>query len=96
MGGDMMEIKSDLSVAQEQATALTTAKDQLLVDASSVTLDGQTTVQGNPKAKAVIQRSGEMANQIKTALATTMEHLHSVASDFEAVDQEGAQAIKGE
>lgn len=92
----MMEIKSDLSVAQEQATALTTAKEQLLVDASSVTLDEQTTVQGNPKAKAVIQRSGEMANQIKTALATTMEHLHSVASDFKAVDQEGAQAIKGE
>ncbi len=96
MGGDMMEIKSDLSVAQEQATALTAAKDQLLVDVSSVTLDEQTTVQGNPKAKAVIQRSGEMANQINTALATTMEHLHSVANDFEAVDQEGAQAIKGE
>ena len=53
-------------------------------------------MQGNPKAKAVIQRSGEMANQVKTALATTMEHLHSVASDFEAVDQEGAQALKGE
>ena len=96
MGGDLMEIKSDVSVAQQQATALTTAKDQLLADASSVTLDEQTTVQGNPKAKAVIQRSGGMANQVKTALATTMEHLHSVASDFEVVDQEGAQAIKGE
>ena len=96
MGGDLMEIKSDLSATQQQATALTAAKDQLLADASSVTLDEQTTVQGNPKAKAVIQRSGEMANQVKTALATTMEHLHSVASDFEVVDQEGAQAIKGE
>lgn len=53
-----MEIKSDLSAAQQHATALTAAKDQLLADASSVTLDEQTTVQGNPKAKAVIQRSG--------------------------------------
>ncbi|MCY7155655.1 TIGR04197 family type VII secretion effector [Streptococcus gallolyticus subsp. gallolyticus] len=91
-----MKIKSDLSAAQQQATALTTAKDQLLADASLVTLDEQTTVQGNPKAKAVIQRSGGMANQIKIAITTTMAHLHSVASDFEAVDQEGAQAIKGE
>ena len=91
-----MEIKSDLSAAQQHATALTTAKDQLLADASSVTLDEQTTVQGNPKAKAVIQRSGEIANQMKTAITTTMEHLHSVVSDFEAVDQEGSQAIKGE
>lgn len=96
MGGDLMGIKSDLSAAQQHATALTTAKEQLLADASSVTLDEQTTVQGNPKAKAVIQRSGEIANQMKTTVTTTMEHLHSVASDFEAVDQEGAQAIKGE
>jgi len=96
MGGDLMELKSDLSAAQQHATALTTAKDQLLADASSVTLDEQTTVQGNPKAKAVIQRSGEMASQMKTAITTTMAHLHSVASDFEVVDQEGAQAIKGE
>ena len=49
-----MEIKSDLSAAQQQATALTTAKEQLLADASSVTLDEQTTVQGNPKARIVI------------------------------------------
>jgi len=96
MGGDLMEIKSDVSVAQQQATALSAAKDMLLTDVSLVTLDDQTTVQGNPKAKAAIQKSGEVATQIQAGIASTIEHLHSVASDFEVVDQEGAQALKGE
>lgn len=91
-----MEIKSDVSVAQQQATALSSAKDRLLTDLSSVTLDEQTTVQGNPKAKVAIQKSGEVATQIQATITSTIEHLHSVASDFEVVDQEGAQALKGE
>ena len=65
MGGDLMEIKSDLSAAQQPATALTIAKDQLLADASSVTLDEQTTMQGNSKAKGVIQRSGKWLTRLK-------------------------------
>lgn len=66
----MPDIKSDLSGAQQKATALKSATD-IMIQSSSITneTDTQTTVAGNTNAQEAIQIAQGTAKQISLAIA---------------------------
>lgn len=88
----MGTIKSDKEVAQTHATALSTTSEGLSSQIS-VTKDEMTTVQGNNTAKDLIDNLISVSTEIKSAIQTAGSNLQSVASDFEVVDQAGADSF---
>ncbi|KMN42444.1 TIGR04197 family type VII secretion effector [Bacillus sp. LK2] len=88
----MSGIKSDLGRAQQKATALKSATD-ILIQSSSISneTDTQTTVAGNTNAQEAIQIAQETAKQVALAIATAANNIHSVAGNFEALDQLASQ-----
>lgn len=83
----MDTIKSDFSGASQKATALKTATKEL-TQTSTITTDNQTTVSGNKNAQEVIQLAQTSAAAIANAVNQAATNLQSVASEFEAVDQQ--------
>ena len=89
----MSTVKSDLNVAQMYASQLKNAC-QSLTAVAVASQDDLTTLQGNNKAHQCLAKDQNLASQITTAVTLTSERLHSVASDFEALDEAGANGFR--
>lgn len=88
-----MAIKSDFGGAQEKATALKNATDNIL-QSTSLTNDTQTTVSGNINAQEAITAAQETAKQIAAAISLASVNIQSVAEDFEVLDQSISQTMR--
>ena len=82
----MSTVKSDINLAQTYATQLKNAC-QSLTDIAVASQDDLTTLQGNNKAHQCLTKAQNLASQITAAVTLTSERLHSVASDFKALDE---------
>ena len=89
----MSTVKSDLNIAQTYATQLKNACQSLTAIAAA-SQDDLTTLQGNNKAHQCLTKAQNLASQITTAVTLTSERLHSVAGDFEALDEAGANSFR--
>ncbi|EHI74718.1 type VII secretion effector [Streptococcus criceti] len=89
----MGTIQSNRDIAQQHATALSAASDQLAAIQVS-DKDDSTTVAGNTNAHSVIDLAQESSSMISSAIESVMTSLHSVASGFEAADNGAAGTIK--
>lgn len=89
----MSTVKSDLNIAQTYATQLKNACQSLTAIATA-SQDDLTTLQGNNKAHQCLTKDQNLASQITAAVTLTSERLHSVASDFEAVDEAAANSFR--
>ena len=89
----MSTVKSDLNLAQMYASQLKNACQSLTAIAVA-SQDDLTTLQGNNKAHQCLAKDQNLASQITTAVTLTSERLHSVASDFEALDEAGANGFR--
>ena len=89
----MSTVKSDLNIAQMYASQLKNAC-QSLTDIAVASQDELTTLQGNNKAHQCLAKDQNLASQITTAVTLTSERLHSVARDFEALDEAGANGFR--
>ena len=89
----MSTVKSDINLAQTYASQLKNAC-QSLTDIAVASQDELTTLQGNNKAHQCLAKDQNLASQITTAVTLTSERLHSVARDFEALDEAGANGFR--
>ena len=89
----MATVKSDLNIAQTYATQLKNACQSLTAIAAA-SHDDITTLQGNNKAHQCLTKAQNLASQITVAVTLTSERLHSVASDFEALDEAAANGFR--
>ena len=89
----MTTVKSDLNLAQMYASQLRNAC-QSLTTIAVASQDDLTTLQGNNKAHQCLTKAQNLASQITAAVTLTSERLHSVASDFEALDEAGANGFR--
>ena len=89
----MSTVKSDLNIAQMYASQLKNACQSLTAIAVA-SQDELTTLQGNNKAHQCLTKSQNLASQISAAVTLTLERLHSIASDFEALDEAGANGFR--
>ena len=88
----MSRVKSDLNLAQTYASQLKSACQSLTAIAVA-SQDDLTTLQGNNKAHQCLTKDQNLASQITAAVTLTSERLHSVASDFEALDVAAANGF---
>lgn len=88
--GFMTTIRSDKETAQTYASQLVTTC-QTLSDVGNASKDTQTELQGNTKAHDLMEESKSLLAQIVSSVETASQNFHSVASDFEVVDQAGAE-----
>jgi len=89
----MSTVKSDINIAQTYATQLKNACQSLTAIAAA-SQDDLTTLQGNTKAHQCLTKAQNLASQISAAVTLTSERLHSIASDFEALDEAGANGFR--
>ena len=89
----MTTVKSDLNLAQMYASQLRNAC-QSLTTIAVASQDDLTTLQGNNKAHQCLTKAQNLASQISAAVTLTSERLHSVASDFEALDEAAANGFR--
>ena len=89
----MSTVKSDLNIAQTYASQLKNAC-QSLTAINVASQDDLTTLQGNNKAHQCLTKAQNLASQISAAVTLTSERLHSVASDFEALDEAAANGFR--
>ncbi|RXX20383.1 TIGR04197 family type VII secretion effector [Streptococcus oralis] len=89
----MSTVKSDLNLAQTYASQLKNACQSLTAIAMA-SQDDLTTLQGNNKAHQCLTKDQNLASQISAAVTLTSERLHSVASDFEALDEAAANDFR--
>lgn len=87
-------IQSNQETARTYASQLVDAC-QALTDIAAANQDRQTTLQGNGKAHQVMLQTQTLASQISSAISTAANNLHSVASEFEAVDNTEAENFRG-
>lgn len=90
----MGTVKSNQEVAHTYASQLANAC-QTLSSSGTVSKDTQTNLAGNTRCHEAIDKSATILAQITSAVKTASDNLHSVASDFEAVDQAGAKSFGG-
>ncbi|MBP2622607.1 TIGR04197 family type VII secretion effector [Streptococcus oricebi] len=87
-----VEIKSDASIASQHATALINSLASLKVDA---TIKDETSVlQGNEKAKEVIDKSDSLAADFMSDLSTFQQLVQTTAADFQVVDEQLSTGIQ--
>ena len=89
----MTTVKSDLNLAQMYASQLRNAC-QSLTTIAVASQDDLTTLQGNNKAHQCLTKDQNLASQISAAVTLTSERLHSVASDFEVLDEATANGFR--
>ena len=89
----MSTVKSDLNLAQTYASQLKNACQSLTAIAMA-SQDDLTTLQGNNKAHQCLTKAQNLASQISAAVTLTSERLHSVASDFEALDEAATNGFR--
>lgn len=90
----MGTVKSNQEVAHTYASQLANAC-QTLSSSATVSKDTQTNLAGNTRCHEAIDKSATILAQITSAVKTASDNLHSVANDFEAVDQAGAKSFGG-
>lgn len=90
----MVDIKSDLTLAQQYASDIATAC-QTLESIGEICKDSSTELDGNTSSHTAIDKASSLLSQVTGAVSDASEHLHSVASDFEAIDQSGADGFRG-
>ena len=90
----MSTVKSDLNLAQTYASQLKNACQSLTAIVAASQDDDLTTLQGNNKAHQCLTKDQNLASQITAAVTLTSERLHSVASDFEALDEAAANGFR--
>ncbi|KXT80452.1 TIGR04197 family type VII secretion effector [Streptococcus oralis] len=88
----MSTVKSDINLAQSYASQLNNVCQSLKAIAVA-SQDDLTTLQGNNKSHQCLTKAQHLASQITTAVTLTSERLHSVASDFEALDAAAANGF---
>ncbi|EGD36189.1 hypothetical protein HMPREF9383_1537 [Streptococcus sanguinis SK150] len=88
------QIQSDISVASTHASTLSSNASSIATGIE-VIKDSSSVLQGNEVAGTYIDDSASTAATISEQLSTFINLLHSVAEDFEAVDQAAAQSING-
>lgn len=88
----MPTVKSDLNLAQNYASQLKNAC-QSLTDIDVASQDDLTTLQGNNEAHQCLTKDQNLASKISVAVTLTSERLHSVASDFKAIDEAAANGF---
>lgn len=88
-----MKIQSNLSDAQKYATSIQNRSQELSL-INQTQQDEQTTVAGNGKAHESFGYSKSARDGISTALSDMVKNLHSVAKEFEALDQCLANEVK--
>ena len=89
----MSTVKSDLNLAQMYASQLKNACQSLTAIAVA-SQDDLTTLQGNNKAHQCLTKAQNLASQISAAVTLTSKRLHSVASDFEALDEAATNGFR--
>jgi len=89
----MSTVKSDQNVAKAYASQLKNACQSLTAIAVA-SQDDLTTLQGNNKAHQCLTKAQNLASQISAAVILTSKRLHSVASDFEALDEAAANDFR--
>ncbi len=88
----MSTVKSDQNVAKTYASQLKNTCQSLTAIAVA-SQDDLTTLQGNNKAHQCLTKAQNLASQISAAVTLTSKRLHSVASDFEALDEAAANGF---
>ncbi|MGT2912294.1 type VII secretion effector [Streptococcus criceti] len=88
-----MEIKSQLSIAQSHASQFS-ATGSTLAGIGEVAKDDSTTVAGNAKAHESLKLAQSARQKVFDLLSHASTNIHSVASEFESVDANQAQAIR--
>ncbi|GGC96355.1 TIGR04197 family type VII secretion effector [Enterococcus wangshanyuanii] len=79
-------ISSNSAVAQQLATGISQSIQQ--INQHTITTANQTTVQGNSLAKSSAESGNESITAFRDALLKDLGNLKSVASEFEALNQE--------
>ena len=90
----MSEIKSNLSDAKNYTTKIKLASSNLSGIAQAQQ-DDKTTVSGNFNAHIAMIASQNTRHSISNALSEMVTNIHSVAGEFEAVDQQIADSVNG-
>ena len=88
----MSTVKSDINLAQTYASQLKNAC-QSLTGIAVASQDDLTSLQGSNNAHQCLTKNQNLASQITAAVTLTSERLHSVASDFEALDKAAANGF---
>lgn len=84
--------QSSLTTAQKNATRLSGAAQKLKEKQNGQT-DNRTTLQGNQEAQTNFKQTQNIVSSYSQALEKTIETIHQVANEFEAMDQSLSQKI---
>jgi type VII secretion effector (TIGR04197 family) len=84
-------ISSNSNVAQQFATGISQSLQQ--ISQHTITTANQTTVQGNSLAKSSSETGSELITAFRDTLFKDLDNLKSVASEFEALNQELTNVI---
>ena len=90
----MSEIKSNMSVAQNYITRIKQTGSNLS-GIGQAQQDDKTTVSGNLNAHNAMMASQNTRQSISNALSEMSENIHSIAGEFEVMDQDVAESVKG-
>ena len=81
----MVEIKNDLLVATEQSSMLSSAISEL-DNSNSVTKDMQSKINGNEKAKELIEKSFDISKAVSQVMKTMSNNLLMTSQSFHEKD----------
>lgn len=90
----MSEILMSSAAAQEQATLIAQANDQLTISAS-VTFSSNTTVSGNQQAEKSVKQLKRANQKLKHDLSRDIKNIHSIVKSFKRTDEAASQLIEG-
>lgn len=88
-----MMIKSDVSEVQAH-TAKQRSQASQVGGGQSVSLDQSSTIQGNRKAKTVLETLHMISSDIQKAFENTATNLDSIAIEFDLLDKAQAQSFR--
>lgn len=81
----MVEIKNDLLVATEQSSMLSSAISEL-DNSNSVTKDTQSKINGNERAKELIEKSFDISKAVSQVMKTMSNNLLMTSQSFHEKD----------
>lgn len=87
-----MTIQSNSSTASLYATQISSSGSNVS-GTTTVSKDIKTTLSGNANAHSEIDLSHAAGPQFASALSTFVSHIHSTASEFEALDNQMSQQL---
>lgn len=83
----MGELKSNIALASQRASALATATSAIS-SAGSITKDSQTNVAGNISASSAIDLAQTTANQMSDVITSMSSNIQNLSSAFQAMDKQ--------